>query len=206
MFRKKTNSNGYHSSGNFNRFSTGKHLFGLRLHMHQLVHLWLLLLESSDVVYRSGLPLFRLKFSMRYDVLVSWHLGRRKAYRCRWVSDMWATKAHLNRSYFRKLGASLIRRQLSTGESAPNFSLSMSPDLTYYQQTISIIFCTSLFPLFSGFTYLSRLSTFYHCNGKHVLFMLVTYPLKTQSTTTANTNHKRNTNKTQNQWLNGWKC
>ena len=94
--------------------------------MYQWLHLWLLWFDSSFVVYRFGVPLCRLKFSMGFNMWVSWHLGRRKAERCRGVSDMWATTARLIDSEFRKLGAYPIRRHISTGESAPNFSISLS--------------------------------------------------------------------------------
>ena len=142
--------------------------------MYQWLHLWLLWFDSSFVVYRFGVPLFRLKFSMGFNMSVSWHLGRRKAERCRWVSDMWATTGRLIDSEFRKLGAYPIRRHISTVESAPNFCIS---DTLHY--------------------------TLFTENTPGICLLLTNW--ERNQPQPPRRNHKVNTNKTQNQWQNGWK-
>ena len=119
--------------------------------MHQAVISWLLWFDSSLVVYRFGVPLFRFKLSMRYNMWISWHVRRRKAHRCRWVSDMWAGTAYLSDSWFTKLGAFSMRRRISTSKSAPSFSYGYPINRPVFSQQLAYIVLTPSLPPFSMF-------------------------------------------------------
>ena len=119
---------------------------------------------------------------------------------------MWATTALLIDSEFRKLGAYPIRRHISTVESAPNFSNSLSRWPSQFSDNIS---------------YISFVRLHFHCfQVLPISADTLHYTLFTENTTCVciiltaweryqpqppRRNHKVNTNKTQNQWPNGWK-
>ena len=169
--------------------------------MHKAVLLWLLWFDSSLVVYRFGVPLFRLKLCLSNNIWISWHMRRKKADRRRWLSDMWARKANLIDSYFQKLGALSMRRHLSTSNTAPTLSYVYPDELTSLQRTIGIHRLNAFASTLSEVLPISENSQHYTLFPEisTCLCSLLT-AWKRNQPQPRRWNHEVNTNKTQSQW------